>query len=112
MYWNLYVFNCRADTLLSKVSSTWNIEEKDIVIFSTMYPEYIGPHKDITSEKFKFLVETSGGWEGHAKLYVLSLEHIRSKKNITPDYSCLEALRKYTNYSIHFATYSYRTQVK
>lgn len=78
--------------LLDKVSSTWNIPQEQIVIFSPVHPKYIGAHQQITDEEFATLVEKSGGQEGHAKLYILTLQHLKADDPIDPDMSNFEPL--------------------
>ena len=65
-----------------------------MVIFSTVHPKYIGAHQQITAEEFASLVKKSGGQDGHAKLYVLTLQHLKVDGPIEPDMSCFEPLSK------------------
>ena len=41
-------------------------------------------------EEFQELIDKSGGLDGHAKLYVLSMMYLKADDVIEPDVSCLE----------------------
>ena len=85
----------RPSFLKEKVASTWSIPLEEVVIFSTEYPKYIASHQPISDEEFGSLLEKSGGSQGHVRLYVMSVNQIKTGENVTPDTSCVEPLSEF-----------------